>query len=81
MVFEAGLVSFVRTLLIFVLIYYAFKLVIRFLFPIILNWFLKKNKNQFHNDSNTANTNSSKKANKSRTEKLGDYVDYEEVEE
>lgn len=81
MVFEAGLVSFVRTLLIFVLIYYAFKLLIRFLFPLLLQRFLNKRKSQFSNEPATTNKEKSNKPNRSKTEKLGDYVDYEEVDE
>ena len=83
MVVEAGLISFLRTLLIFVAIYYAFKLIVRFLFPIGLKWFVKKQQQKFNNQDNPESSSQKSKKNqtKSHTESIGDYVDYEEVKD
>jgi len=83
MIVEAGLVSFFRTLLIFIAIYYAFKLIVRFLFPIALKWFVNKQHNKFNNQSSVKDDTSSfnQTNKKSRSEKIGDYVDYEEVDD
>ena len=82
MAVEAGLLSFFRTLLIFVAIYYAFKLIVRFLFPIVLKWFVNKQQDKFRNHANSRNNKneSASSKSKSHTESIGDYVDYEEVD-
>jgi len=83
MVVEAGLLSFFRTLLIFIAIYYAFRLIVRFLFPIVLKWFVNKQQEKFQGQNNPKNSNqkSKNKQAKSHTESIGDYVDYEEVKD
>jgi hypothetical protein len=84
MLFEAGLISFVRTILIFVCIYYAFKLLVRFLFPLLIKRFVNRQTSNHQQNSHKKTgdvdiKNPSK--NKSRTDRLGDYIDYEEIEE
>lgn len=83
MIVEAGLLSFFRTLLIFIAIYYAFKLIIRFLFPIVLKWFVTKQQDKFNSQFSKKDESSAfKESNKrGRSEKIGDYVDYEEVDD
>ena len=83
--FEAGAVTFLRTILIIVLVYYASKLLFRFLIPILLKKFVQKQQEKFHNaNSKTGEQNSqnnSKKDNSSNgKDTLGEYVDYEEVD-
>ena len=83
MVVEAGLLSFLRTLLIFLAIYYAFRLIVRFLFPRVLKWFVNKQQQNFRDQTNPRNQEKRSKKNqtKSHTEGIGDYVDYEEVKD
>lgn len=83
MVVEAGLLSFFRTLLIFIAIYYAFRLIVRFLFPFVLKWFVNKQQEKFKGQNNPSDSNrkSKNKQAKSHTESIGDYVDYEEVKD
>lgn len=87
MLFEAGLMNVIRTLLILVLIYYGFKLLVRFLFPILIKRFINKQANNFNGNfqdqqkkpDGDVHVNSTTKQN-SKTDQLGDYVEYEEVE-
>ncbi|KAA3650522.1 MAG: hypothetical protein DWP98_04755 [Bacteroidetes bacterium] len=88
MLFEAGYISLIRTILIFIGIYYAFKFIFRFLVPIILQRFIKKQASKFSNN-NTSNSNyrtgevhiKTPPKNHANLKDLGDYVPYEEVEE
>lgn len=88
---EAGFVNFLRTILIILLIYYGFKIVMRYAFPFFVKRFMgkveRKFKEQQGNQSNEGATkvgetivdktpNSDKKSNDS----VGEYVDYEEIE-
>ena len=85
MIFEAGLLAFIRTILIVVGIYYAFKVVIRFFIPFLIRRFLSRQFSSYGNQEDTSfsnkkmNTSSSKKS--KEREKLGEYVDYEEITE
>ncbi|MEQ8625580.1 MAG: DUF4834 domain-containing protein [Vicingaceae bacterium] len=83
MVVEAGLLSFFRTLLIFVAIFYGFRLIVRFLFPLVLKWFVNKQQSKFRNqtDDKSKNQKSTSSKSKSHTEGIGDYVDYEELKD
>lgn len=86
MVVEAGLVTLLRTVLIIALVYYALKIIVRFLFPYLIKKFINKQQSNFSNqqESNHSSSNSSSseaKANKKPKEKLGDYVDYEEIKD
>jgi len=85
MIAEAGLVSFLRTLLIFVAVYYIIRFVGKLLLPWLLKYVLKK---QFSSTSNfnssssqTSGTKDAEKRSKSKKEKLGEYVEYEEIKE
>lgn len=85
MVIESGLVSLLRTILIIVAIYYVVKLLLRYLMPYLLKYVLKRQQEKFYG----ANTNHSHRRSspnpppKEKTEKgrLGDYVDYEEIDD
>tara|TARA_R110000868_G_scaffold224505_2_gene476658 strand:+ start:631 stop:906 length:276 start_codon:yes stop_codon:yes gene_type:complete len=89
MVFEAGIISFVRTLLIIALIYYGIKLIVRFLLPLVLRNFIKKQQDKFQNQYQnqqkkgnfSAKESSNDSASSKRKDKLGEYVDYEEVDD
>jgi len=89
---EAGLLNFLRTILIIVLIWYGFKFVGRYLFPIFFQKMMKNVEKKVReqqgyqepqNDAKVGETTierapqQSKKSNNS----VGEYVDYEEVDE
>lgn len=83
MVFQAGLIAFMRTLLIFVGIYYAFKIIFRFLVPWVLKRFLNKQFSSFDQSNQTSNSNNDNASQKKskRKDSLGEYVDYEEIKD
>jgi hypothetical protein len=85
MLFEAGLITLLRTILIFVCIYYAFKLIVRFLFPILLKKFVNRQSSNFHQSNEGKKTGHvdvmSPSKTKNKVDSLGDYVDYEEIDE
>jgi len=88
---EAGFVNFLRTILIILLIYYGFKIVMRFAFPFFVKKFMGKVERKFQEQQGKQSNeraakvgetivdktpNSDKKTNDS----VGEYVDYEEIE-
>lgn len=86
MLLEASFIALLRTFLIIVLVYYAFKLLFRHLIPFLFKLFLKRYTKDF--DTNTKNRKkegeiSIDTPSKSSVENdnLGEYVDFEEVEE
>ncbi len=89
---QAGLMNFIRTILIIVLIYYAFKIIGRFLFPIFLKKMMGKVEKKFNEQQRGNSTNNQhvkegetvidktpNQAKKSNDD-VGEYVDYEDVE-
>lgn len=89
---EAGFLNFLRTILMIILVWYGFKLVARYLFPIFFQKMMKnvekKVREQQDNQQPVDNTQvgettierapqETKKSNKS----VGEYVDYEDVDE
>ena len=88
MVFQAGLVSFMRTILIIVAVYFGFRLLFRFLVPFFLQRFVRKQQEHFYNNaSNHPRGEEGEVRVKSKPEKktssadLGEYIDYEEIHE
>ena len=85
MIFEAGPITLLRTILIIVLVYYAAKFLFKILFPILVKKFMRKQQEKFHqtqSDHSTQHNKSTKEKKKSdNKDTLGEYVDYEEVEE
>lgn len=86
MVFQAGFVGFVKTLLIFAGIYYALKFLLRFLFPWLVKNFLKKQFSNYNNQqssqsSSFQDTTRKQEEKKAKKDQLGEYVDYEEIKE
>jgi len=89
---EAGLINFMKTILIIITIYYVLKLIARFVFPLFLKKMMqkveKKFKEQQHqNSSNETRAkegetiidkapNTKEKSNKD----VGEYVDFEDIE-
>lgn len=92
MIVEAGLVSLLRTLLIIVAVYFAFRLFFRVLVPYLLKLFINKQQSKFYQNFNqdpkqdqerkTGEVNIKGNRKKSpKNDSLGDYVDYEDVSE
>lgn len=79
MIVEAGFVSFFRTLLIIILLYYGFRFLVKLLFPIVIKKYAEKQHSAFSGNRASSYSPEEKKEKKSG-EKLGEYVDYEEVE-
>lgn len=89
---EAGFVNFLRTILIIIAVYYVFKIVMRFAFPIMMKKFMGKVEKKFQEQQGQyqqkqpsakvgetiidKKPNSDKKTNNS----VGEYVDYEDVD-
>jgi hypothetical protein len=76
--------KFLQTILIIVLIYYAFKIVMRFLAPILIKkaaeQVSKKFEQKFNQQQQAYQQETTKKAEKTKPKKqLGEYIDYEEV--
>jgi len=89
---EAGLVNVLRTILIILVIYYVFKIVMRFAFPLLMKRFMGKmekkfqqQQGQYRPDQHTTKvgeTSIDKKpdSNSSTNNNVGEYVDYEDVD-
>jgi hypothetical protein len=81
MIVEAGFVSFFRTLLIIILLYYGFRFLVKLLFPIVIKKYAEKQHSAFSgNRTSTSSSSPNEKKKRSSGDKLGEYVDYEEVE-
>lgn len=90
MVQEAGLISFLRTLAIILLVFYGIRLMFRYLAPFLLKMFINKQRKAYENATQSDGSEAKDgeihiKANgnaqRHDDESLGDYVDYEEIEE
>ena len=93
----AGLPGLFRFLLILIVIYYVFKLLVRYIFPFIVKRYLSKVQKQFYNQNPhldpdeqkkkegevKVDFNSERKENKNdnSTDDFGDYIDFEEIKE
>ena len=89
---EAGLINFMKTILIIVAIYYILKLIAKFVLPLFLKKMMQKvekkfNEQQHQNSSNQTHVNEGETVvdkapnTKSKSNKdVGEYVDYEDVE-
>lgn len=89
---EAAFVNFLRTILIILLIYYAFKFVMRFAFPYLMKKFMGKVERKFQEQqgqyqqkqpsAKVGETVIDKKPNsdKRTNDSVGEYVDYEDVD-
>jgi hypothetical protein len=79
---------FLKTLLIILLVYFAIKLLARYLGPLLLKYIFKKVQKNMENQFNPHQTEPKKdtrKSNKtfnrkSKDGKVGEYIDYEEIE-
>ena len=89
--YEASFESILKTVLIIMLIYFGFKIMIRFFGPLILKYFLKKIGNKFQQQFNQQSQPDSKEKdgvfmdkksskNMKSNKKEGEYIDYEEID-
>lgn len=89
---QAGLVNFIRTILIIVIIYYALKFIGRIVFPMFFKRMMNNVEKKF-NDQQSNNSTSERKVKEGETiidktpnqpsksnNDVGEYVDYEDVE-
>lgn len=89
--YEASFASILKTVLIILLIYFGFKIIIKFFGPLILKYFLKKIGNKFQQQFNQQSQPDSKQkgdeftdkkspSNMKSNKKVGEYIDYEEID-
>lgn len=81
---EASLQSFVRTILWIVAIYFILKFLARIFFPIMMRKVVEKAeeqfKQQYQNQQDYTHQSQSKSDKPRETKKVGEYIDYEEVD-
>jgi len=91
---QASMQGFIRTVLIIVGIWYAFKFLMRLLAPYLMKKMVQKAESNFrqtyeqqfgntqnqYQNTNSNPTKSSKNQNPRSTKKIGEYIDYEEIE-
>ena len=81
--------GFIKALLIILLIWYSLKLLARILIPIFITKFIRntqerfhqQHQNQYNKKEEDVKSNSSTEKKKKSTDNLGEYVDFEEVED
>ena len=84
--YEASFQGLIRTILIFIVVYYAFKIAIRFLMPYLAKKMVQKAEKQFReaqgfNPYQQANqTQNNAKSPKKDAKKVGEYIDFEEID-
>lgn len=88
---EASFESILRTVLIILLIYFGFKIFIKWFGPLILKWFLKRIGQKFQQQFNGPQTSNTQKPGKveidkkeaktsKSNKKVGEYIDFEEID-
>lgn len=76
------LVQLVRTILIIIVVYYLAKWLMRIVLPFLARYFVRKTVEQQQKQSGDFSQSTNKKTEKKNfTDDLGEYVDYEEVED
>jgi hypothetical protein len=91
---EASVVGVFRVLFIIIIVYYIFRLLVRFVFPFILKNYLKKAQRKFYdanphldpepdkqNEGEIKVKSKSQQDTKSKDQDFGEYVDYEEIKD
>ncbi|TVZ27787.1 uncharacterized protein DUF4834 [Gillisia sp. Hel_I_86] len=88
---EASFESILKTVLIILLIYFGFKIFIKWFGPLILKWFLKRVGQKFQQQFNGSTAQKSQKKGKveinsdipktsKSNKKVGEYIDFEEID-
>ncbi len=93
MIQEASVMGLLKTVLIILLFYFGFKILARLFAPLLLRFVAKKAEQKFGGFKNQANKNQQQKQkegetvidkmpnqNKQSNTKVGEYVDYEEID-
>ena len=73
---ESGFVGLFRTIAIIIVVYYSFKIITRFLFPIFIRYMSKKHSKNFDKKSEKP-----PKRKNGKDENLGEYIDFEEIKD
>lgn len=86
MIENAGIISVFRTLFLILLVYYGFKLIVRYLIPFLFRLFLKNHagkqyrQKQEHKKEGEISIDTPPKSS-AENDNLGEYVDFEEIKE
>ncbi|GET45090.1 DUF4834 family protein [Capnocytophaga felis] len=94
MITEASLSGFIKTLFVILLVIIGLRVFMRILIPYLMRYFLKKVEQKFGQqfqqaqnqyqqrtkESQTINDNNAQSKNPQSKKKVGDYIDYEEVD-
>ncbi len=91
---EASLTGFLRVLFILIIVYYVFRLLVRFVFPFLVKRYLNNFQKKFydanpHLDPNQSTSKDgevkvkrkSSDDRKGKTDDFGEYIDYEEIKD
>jgi len=89
---EAGIQGFVQTIIFFIIAYYAVKLIGRFVFPLVIKRFMGKFEQRVKDQQAQNSPQSNEKVGETTIDKtsvkntkesntIGEYVDFEEVDE
>nr|WP_316948266.1 DUF4834 family protein [Capnocytophaga canimorsus] len=90
MIAEASFTGFIKTLFVVILVIFGLRLLLRFLMPYMLRFFAQKlqqniqrkfqQAQQEQNQDNKIDSANAKYTNPKSTKKVGEYIDYEEIE-
>ncbi len=83
-VHEAGISNLFRVLLFFIIVYYGLKMVKRYVFPMILTYFMNKFSQKFNSQEPSLKEGETvidkKPQQKNESNTVGEYIDFEEIE-
>ena len=74
------MIYFLKIILFFILLSYVIRLIAPLILSFIINRFQKKMKKKFDDINQMNFNNQNKKSNSNKKDKLGEYVDFEELE-
>lgn len=74
------MITFLKIILFFILLSYVIRLIAPLILSFIINRFQKKMKKKFDDINQMNFNNQNKKSNSNKKDKLGEYVDFEELE-
>ena len=74
------MITFLKIILFFILLSYVIRLIAPLILSFIINRFQKKMKKKFDDINQMNLNNQNKKSNSNKKDKLGEYVDFEELE-
>jgi hypothetical protein len=81
MFYQAGFISFIRTIAIIIGVMYIFRFLARIFFPVLLKRYMAKQQNHSNQQARQQTKSQQKQTEEKHiSDELGEYVDYEEVE-